>query len=172
MDYINKKSILNTQLSSRKNRFLEIVANVYLKKTEISHLHKYSDHLLCTLLKHLFVITFLSLLGYDATSLAYLYVGSFSHSYLQILSSSVKLDEERHCTAVFRPLQRCSIGFKSGLWLGYSRTSRDLSLKPLLCCLRCVLRVIVLLEGEMFKKNVFALSLWGVACRFEDLKKM
>ena len=27
----------------------------------------------------------------------------------------------------FRSLQRCSIGFKSGLWLGHSRTFRDLS---------------------------------------------
>ncbi|MDI2598507.1 hypothetical protein QA786_15070, partial [Listeria monocytogenes] len=38
------------------------------------------------------VITALSILGYDATSLTHLYLGSFSHSSLQILSSSVKLD--------------------------------------------------------------------------------
>ena len=69
----------------------------------------------------------LSLLGYDATSLAHLYLGSFSHSSLQILSSSVRLDGERCCTAIFRSLQRCSIGFKSGLWLCQSRTFRDLS---------------------------------------------
>ena len=37
-------------------------------------------------------ITVVSLLGYDATSLAHLYLGSFSHSSLQILSSSVRLD--------------------------------------------------------------------------------
>ena len=54
--------------------------------------------------------------------------------------SSVRLDGERHCTAIFRSLQRCSIGFKSGLLLGHSR--------PFLCCLGCVLRVVVLLEGE------------------------
>uniref|UniRef100_A0A674BP84 Zgc:165423 n=1 Tax=Salmo trutta TaxID=8032 RepID=A0A674BP84_SALTR len=42
------------------------------------------------------VITTLSLLCYDATSLAHLYLGSFSHS-LQILSSSVRLDGERCC---------------------------------------------------------------------------
>ncbi len=29
---------------------------------------------------------------------------------------------ERRWTAIFRSLQRCSIGFKSGLWLGHSRT--------------------------------------------------
>ena len=34
---------------------------------------------------------------------------------------------ERRCTAIFRSLQRCSIGFKSGIWLDHSRTFRDLS---------------------------------------------
>ena len=72
-------------------------------------------------------ITALSLLGYDTTRLAHLYLGSFSHSSLQILSSSVRLDGEYHCTAIFRSLQRCSIGFKSQLWLGHSRTLRNLS---------------------------------------------
>uniref|UniRef100_A0A8C8LL39 C2H2-type domain-containing protein n=1 Tax=Oncorhynchus tshawytscha TaxID=74940 RepID=A0A8C8LL39_ONCTS len=73
------------------------------------------------------LITTLSLLGYDATSLAHLYLGSFSHFSLQILSYSVRLDGERRCTAIFRSLQRCSIGLKSGLWLGHSRIFRDLS---------------------------------------------
>ena len=73
------------------------------------------------------VITALSLLGYDATSLAHLYLGSFSHSSLQILLSSVRLDGERCCTAIFRSLQRCSIGFKPRLWLSHSRTFRNLS---------------------------------------------
>ena len=72
-------------------------------------------------------ITASSLLGYDATSLAHLYLGSFSHSSLQILSSSVRLDRERRCTAIFRSLQRSSIGFKFGLWPGHSRTFRDMS---------------------------------------------
>ena len=67
------------------------------------------------------------LLGYDATSMANLYLGSFSHSSLQILSSSVRLDGERLCTDIFRSLQRCWIGFKSRLWLGHSRTIRDWS---------------------------------------------
>ena len=48
-------------------------------------------------------------------------------SYLQILSSCVRLDREQRCTAIFRYLQKCLIGFKSGLWLGHSRTFRDLS---------------------------------------------
>ena len=91
-----------------------------IKKTEISHFHKYSDILLSTLA----MITASSLLGYDATSMAHLCLGSFSHNSLQIPSSSVRLDGERCCTAIFRSLQRCSIGFKSGLWLGHSRTLR------------------------------------------------
>ena len=75
-------------------------------------------------------ITASSLLEYDATSLAHLYLGSFCHSSLQILSSSVRLDEDRHCLAIFRSFQRCSIWFKSRLWLGHSRTFRDFGLSP------------------------------------------
>ncbi len=33
---------------------------------------------------------------------------------------------KRWWTAIFRSLQRCSIGFKSGLWLGHSRTVTEL----------------------------------------------
>ena len=94
----------------------------------MSHLHKYSDPLLSTLLKQLWQRLQPCLLGYDATSLTHLYLRSFFHSTLQILSSSVGLDGEHHCTAIFRSLQRCSIGLKSGLWLDHSRTFRDLSL--------------------------------------------
>ena len=90
----------------------------------------------------------LSTFRYDATSLANLYLGSFSHSSLQILSSSVRLDGECCCTAIFRSLQRCSIRFKSGLWLGHENDIQRLVPKPLLHCLDCVLRVVVLLEGE------------------------
>ncbi len=43
---------------------------------------------------------------YDATSLAHLFLGSFSHSSLQDLSSSIR--------------------FKSALWLGHSRTFTEL----------------------------------------------
>ena len=65
------------------------------------------------------VSTALCLLGYDASSLAHLYLGSYSHSSLQIFSSSVRLDGARCCTAISRSLQRCSIGFKSRLWLSH-----------------------------------------------------
>ena len=93
-------------------------------------------------------ITAYILLRHDATSLAHLYLGSFPHSSLQILSSFVKLDGEYRCTAIFRSLQICSIRFKSRLELGHSRTLRDLVANPLLRGLGSVLRVVVLLEGE------------------------
>ena len=73
------------------------------------------------------VIISSSLHGYDTTSLAHLHLGNFSLSSLQILSSSIRLDGERWCAALFRSLQSCSIGFKSGLWLGHSRIFTDLT---------------------------------------------
>ncbi len=89
----------------------------------------------------------MSLFGKDATSFSHLDLGILCHSSLQILSSSVRLDGKRWWTAIFRSLQRCSIGFKSGLWLGHSR-SHGVVVKPLLRYFSCVLRVIVLLEGK------------------------
>ena len=57
----------------------------------------------------------------------HLSLGSSGHSSLQHLSSSIRLDGKRRCTAIFRSLQRCSIGLKSVLWLGHSRTFTELS---------------------------------------------
>ncbi len=68
----------------------------------------------------------MSLFGKDATSFSHLDLGILYHSSLQILSSSVRLDGKRWWTAIFRSLQRCSIGFKSGLWLGHSITVTEL----------------------------------------------
>ncbi len=68
----------------------------------------------------------MSLFGKDATSFSHLDLGILCHSSLQILPSSVRLDGKRWWTAIFRSLQRCSIGFKSGLWLGHSRTVTEL----------------------------------------------
>ncbi len=70
--------------------------------------------------------TAMSLFGKDATSFSHLDLGILCHSSLQILSSSVRLDGKCWWTAIFRSLQRCSIGFKSGLWLGHSRTVTEL----------------------------------------------
>src|SRR4029434_6243326 len=68
----------------------------------------------------------MSLLGNDATTFSRLDLGILCHSSLQILSSSVRLNGERWWTAIFRSLQRCSIGFRSGLRLGQSRMVTDL----------------------------------------------
>ena len=76
-----------------------------------------------------------SLLGHDVTNFANLDL------------SSVRLYAHRWSRAIFTSLQRCSIGFKSGYWLGHSRIFTEL----ILHCLCCVLRVIVLLEGESQK---------------------
>ncbi len=89
----------------------------------------------------------MSLFGKDATSFSHLDLGILCHSSLHILSSSVRLDGKRWWTAIFRSLQRCSIGFKSGL-AGPFKNSHGVVVKLLLRYFSCVLRVIVLLEGK------------------------
>lgn len=96
----------------------------------------------------LVAITASSLFDYDATFLAFLVLGSFSHSSLQNLWNSIEFDGECNCTAIFRPLQKYSIGFKCGLWLGQLRIFRAVP-NPLLCYDACVLKVVVLLEDEL-----------------------
>ena len=79
--------------------------------------------------------------------MAHLYLGSFSPSSLQILSSSVRLDGERRCKAIFRSpemLDRVQVLALAGPL----KDIQSLVLKPLLRCLGCELRVVVLLEGE------------------------
>ena len=88
-----------------------------------------------------------SLLGYETTTLAHLYLGSFSHSPLQILSSSVRLDGECHCTAIFRSPEMFDRVQVRAL-AGPLKDIQGLVPKPLVHCIGCVLRVIVLLEGE------------------------
>lgn len=56
----------------------------------------------------------------------------------------------------FRSLHRCSVRFKSGLWLGHPRTVRDL--KPLQHCLDCMLQADVLLRGESL---LLSLVMWS-----------
>ncbi len=66
----------------------------FLKNKKKSHVHKYSQPLLNTLLKHLLApITASSLFEHDATSSTHLVLASFSHSSLQDISSSIRLDE-------------------------------------------------------------------------------
>ena len=101
--------------------------SVTVPPTEISHLHKYSDPLLSTLFKHLqqqlkpWVFLGMMLQAWHTC------IWGVSPIILCNYSSSVRLDGEPLCTAIFRSLQRCLVGFKSGLWLEHSRTFRDLS---------------------------------------------
>ena len=95
---------------------------LYIHTHKLSHLHRYSlDLVLCW-----------STFGRNE-SLKSSWVWHYKlgtpeiGEFLPILSNSVRFDGERCCTAIFRSLQRCLIGFKSGFWLGYSRTVRDLS---------------------------------------------
>ena len=83
--------------------------------------------------------------------------------------NSVRLGGERFCTVVFRSLQRCSIGFKSGLWLGhsrtFSRTFRDLSQSH-----SCIVIVIVCLGSlSCWKVNLHhSLRSWAHWSRFSS----
>ena len=90
----------------------------------------------------------LSLLGYDATSLAHLYLVIFSHSSLQILPScQVGWGASLHSYFLFSPemFNRVQVRALAGLLKDIQR----LVTKSLLHCLGCVLRVVVLLlEGE------------------------
>ena len=89
---------------------------------------------------------------------------SLSHSSLQILSSSVRLDGEHRCTAIFRSLQKCLIGFKSGLWLGHSRTFRNLSLSY-----SCVVLAVCLGLLSCWKVNLHpSLRSWTLWSRFSS----
>ena len=72
--------------------------------------------------------------------------GFLCHSSLQILPGSARLDGDRRWTVIFRSLQRCLIGFKSRPLKGI----HGVVPKSLLHRVGCVLRVIVLLEGEQF----------------------
>ena len=64
-------------------------------------------------------------LGKEAMSLAHLFLDLFGHSSGHILAGSVRLDGEHWYTAIFSSFHTCSIGFRSGLWLGHSKTFTD-----------------------------------------------
>ena len=112
----------------------------------------YSDPLLSALLKHLWQRlqprVFLGM-----TLQAWLTCIWGVSPILLCRSSQVGLDGERRCAAIFRSLQRCLIGFKSGLWLGRSRTFRDFSQSHCCVVFGCVRRVAVLLEGEPLSQS-------------------
>ena len=89
----------------------------------------------------------------DATSLAHLYLGSFSNSSPRILSSSVRLDGECCCTAIFQVSPEMFDWVQGRALAGPLKDIQRLVPKPLLRCLGCVLRVIVLLEGEALPQS-------------------
>ena len=109
--------------------------------------HNYSDPFLYFVEEPLAAITASNILGYDTTSLAHLYLGSFSHSSLQILSScQVGGGASLHNYFQVSPemFDRVQVRAPAGPLKDIQR----LVPKPLLLRLDCVLRVVVLLEGE------------------------
>lgn len=62
---------------------------------------------------------------------AHLATGIFAHSSWQNCSSSFKLDGFHWCTAIFKSYHRFSTGWRSGLWLGLSKTFKCFSLNLL-----------------------------------------
>ena len=93
---------------------------MYKPPLEISRLHKYSELLLSTLLKHLW----------------------------QWLQPCSHQDGESRCTAIFRSLQRLFDRVKVRALAGPHWDIQRLFPKPLLRCIGCVLSVVVLLEGK------------------------
>ena len=63
-----------------------------------------------------------SLFGSVSTSFAQWAGEIFSHSSRENCSSSAKFDGDHRWTAICKSRHKCSIGFKSGLWLHHSRT--------------------------------------------------
>jgi hypothetical protein len=98
------------------------------------------------------VITASSLLGYDATILAYLYLGSFSHSSLQILARSGWMGSV--ATQQFQDSQEMFDRVQVRALAGPLKDIKRTVPKPILCCLGCVRRVVVLLQGEPSLQSV------------------
>ena len=112
-------------------------------QTEISHLHKYSDPLLSTLLKHplprlqhqVFFGTpvcgeFLPFFSADPLKLCQVGQGASLHSYFQVSPEMFDQVQVRALAGPLKDIQRPVP-------------------KPLMCYIGCVLRVVVLLEGEL-----------------------
>ena len=85
-------------------------------------------------------ITAASLLGYVSISLAHLATGMLAHSSRTKLLQLLQDGWFRWCTAIFKSYHRFSIGLRSGLWLGHSKTFKCFPLNhssvALAVCLR------------------------------------
>ena len=113
-----------THNDKAKTGFLKCLQMSIFFLTKILYLHNYSDPLLSTLLKHLWQR--LQPWVFLGMRLQAWHICVWGVSPILLCRSS-QADGEGHCTTIIRSLQRYSIGFNSGLWLGHSRTFRDLS---------------------------------------------
>jgi hypothetical protein len=91
-------------------------------------------------------ITALSLLGYDTTSLAHLYLGNFSFS-----ADPLKLCQVFWGASMHRYFQASPETFDRVQVRSLAGPLKDI--QRLLQCLGCVLRVVVLLEGELSRQS-------------------
>ena len=112
----------------------------FFRKLNITFIYVFRPFTLYFVEAPLAVITALSLLGYDATSLVHLYLGSFSHYSLQILSRSVRLNGELH--SYFQESPEMFVQVKVRALAGPLKDIQSLVPKPLLRCLGCVFRVV------------------------------
>jgi hypothetical protein len=83
----------------------------------------------------------------------HLYLGSFSHSSLQILSSFVRVDGEGRFHSYFLVSPEMLDRVQVQAWAEPLKDIQRLVPKPLLRYLGCVLRVIVLLEGDLLPQS-------------------
>ena len=97
-------------------------------------------------------------------------VSIFAHSSRQNCSSSFKLVGFHWYTSIFKLYHRFSIGLRSGLWLGHSKTFKCFPLKPLECCFSSMLRAISIFYGftgapldvQSFRYNFYTTQPWSV----------
>ena len=134
---------------TQKNGYLKKRSEQKNNNNEISHLNNYSDPLLSTLLKHLlqslqprvfmgmthklgtpvFRDFFLPFFSADPLKLIQVGSGASLHSYFQVSSEMFDLVQVRALAGPLKDIHR-------------------LVPEPLLHCLGCLLRVVVLLEGK------------------------
>ena len=134
-----------THNDKAKRGFLNI-----LQKKRLKYLHKYSDLLLSTLLKNFWVWCFklgtpvfgefLPFFSADPLKLCQVGWGALLHSYFKVSPEMFNQVQDRALAGPLKGIQR-------------------LVPKPLLRCLGCVLRVIVLLEGEPSPQSEFLITL-------------
>ena len=86
------------------------------------------------------------------------------HFFFQSTHNTPIITKQCRCRAIFRSLQRCSIDFKSRLWLSHSRTFRDLSRRY-----SCVVLAVCLVSLSCWKVNLHpSLRSWTLWSRFSS----